>query len=72
MKDLKDIEQKLRGGRLPDSDMTHRHSFVWRKIIDTQRVKRREFLPFGGSPWVWALGSLIVILLFLIFIFMSK
>ena len=72
MKDLRDIEQRLRNGKLPDSDMSYRHKFVWRKILLNQRARRKMRTPILLSPWVWALGSILVVLLFLFYVFYLK
>lgn len=63
MKDLKEIEKLLRDSRLPDTDFTRNRHETWRKLIEAQRRRRKShILPFV-PPWIWALASLILLLL---------
>jgi len=72
MKNFQDIEQRLRNGKLPDSDMSKRRYKVWQKILQGQR-KRRKLISFlSMPPYVWAVGSIIILILFFIFMFILK
>ena len=72
MKDFKDIEKRLKNGNLPDSDMSkHRHK-TWQKILQARR-DRRKLVSFLSIPvYVWAIGSIIILMLFFIFMFILK
>lgn len=72
MKDFKDIEKRLLNGRLQDSDMSkHRHK-VWQKILQARRARRKLVSFLSIPPYVWAVGSIIILLLFFIFMFLLK
>ena len=72
MKDFKDIEKRLKNGKLPDSDMSkHRHK-VWQKILQARRTRRKLVSLLSIPPYVWAVGSIIILLLFFIFMFLLK
>ena len=67
MKDLKDIEKILREIKPPDRDMTHTRHEVWRRIMkDRERRMKRGPQRFL-KPWVWALASIILIILCYLF-----
>jgi hypothetical protein len=72
MKEFQDIEKRLRDGKLPDSDMSKRRVKVWHKIAQTPR-SRKEFILFSSlPPWIWAVGSMILLILFFIIMFLLK
>ena len=68
MKDFKDIEKKLRNGKLPDADMTKRQNQIWRRILLKQRKRRDVRKVFSLVPWIWAFASIIIIVIFLIYV----
>ena len=73
MKDLKDIEDILREAKLPDRDVSQEHHDVWHQIIDAQRKRRKKGFLSKIAPWIWALGSLLLILFCIFFmILLSK
>ena len=63
MSDLKNIEEMLRESRLPDSDFSKNRSETWRRLIDAQRRPHKTRLLFALPPWLWALASLLLLLL---------
>jgi len=72
MKDFRDIEQRLRNGKLPANDMSrHRHK-VWQGILQAKRIRRKMISVFSIPPYIWAVGSLIILILFFIFVFVLK
>jgi hypothetical protein len=72
MKDYKDIEKRLRNGKLPDSDMSKHRYKVWQKLLQAQRGRRKMASFLSISPSVWALASIIILILLFIFMFMLK
>ena len=72
MKDFKDIEKRLRNGKLPDSNMSKHRIKVWQKLLQAQRNRRKLVSFLSISPSVWALGSIIILILFFIFMFLLK
>jgi len=56
MKDFKDIEKRLRNGKLPDSDMSKHRIKVWQKLLQAQRNRRKLVSFLSISPSVWVLG----------------
>ncbi len=72
MKDFKDIEKRLRNGKLPDSNMSkHRHK-AWQKILQARRTRRKLVSFLSIPPYFWAVGSIIILILFFIFMFILK
>jgi len=72
MKDFKDIEKRLRNGKLPDSDMSKYRHKVWQKIVQDRRTRRKLVSFFSIPPYFWAVGSIIILILFFIFMFIIK
>jgi hypothetical protein len=67
MKNNRDIEKILKESRLPDRDMSSTGHEVWTRIIES-RKKRGKRSPFSRmKPWVWALASILLILLCVLF-----
>lgn len=62
-KHLTEIEDILRNGKLPDSDLAPLRHQVWQQVLKAQRKRRKPKLPLKVPPWVWALASIILILL---------
>lgn len=67
-KDIRDIEQRLRNGRLPDADLTQHRTKIWQRLIATKRTRRKFISIFTLPPYIWALVSIAIILGFFIFI----
>lgn len=72
MRDFKDIENRLRNGKLPDSNMSRHHHKVWRRILQAKRIRRKMISVFSIPPYIWAVGSIIILILFFIFVFVLK
>lgn len=72
MKEFQNIEKRLRNGKLPDRDMSkHRHK-VWQRISHAQRARRKMISFLSIPPWVWAVGSIVILILFFVFMFLMK
>jgi hypothetical protein len=72
MRDFRDIEKRLQDGKLSDSDMSrHRHK-IWQRILQAQRSRRKIISFLSIPPSIWALASIIIIILFFIFMFLLK
>ena len=69
---LKDIEQVLRNGKLPDTDPSSLRQRVWQGVLSKQRGRRKPKAFLRLLPWTWALASIIVILLGILVIFLLK
>ncbi|MFQ5627166.1 MAG: hypothetical protein ACE5I1_00280 [bacterium] len=72
MKDLKKIEDLLRESRPPDTDLTKSRHHAWRRLIETQRRRRKPRMLFFLPPWAWALASLVFLLLCLLLMLWIK
>jgi hypothetical protein len=72
MKDFQDIEKRLRNGKLPDSDMSKHRYKVWQTLLQAQRTRRKIISFLSIPPWIWAVGSIIILILFFIFMFLLK
>jgi hypothetical protein len=72
MKDYSDIEKRLRNGKLPDSDMSKHRYKVWQKLLRAQRGRRKLASFLSIPPSIWALASIVILILFFIFIFLLK
>jgi hypothetical protein len=72
MREFNEIEKRLQNGKLPDSDMSkHRHK-SWQKILQAQRGRRKTISFLSIPPSIWALVSIIIVILFLVFMFILK
>ena len=69
MKPLNDIENLLKESRLPDRDMSPTRHEVWHRILERHRDRRRFGPLFRIRPAVWALMSILLVVLCLIIIF---
>jgi len=72
MREFKDIEKRLRNGRLPDSDMSKYRHKAWQKILQAQRARRKIISFLSIPPWVWAVASIIILILFFVFMLLLK
>jgi len=72
MKNYIDIENKLRSGKLPDSDMSKHRMKVWQKIRQVQRQRRKFVSLFSIPPMVWAFGSIVIITILFVLLFLLK
>jgi hypothetical protein len=71
-KKITEIEEFLRSGRLPHADARSLRDRVWQKIVESRRTRRTPKLPLHLPPWIWALASIVLVLLCIIFILMMK
>ena len=67
MKDLEHIEKTLREAKPPDHDMTRSRHKVWQNILKRRRERRKRFPLAFIKPWMWALASVIVIVICLFY-----
>ncbi len=72
MKDLKEIEQRLRSGRLPDANLTKHRPKIWNRIIQSRRGRRKTISIFSLPPYIWALASIAILVIFFILMFYLK
>ena len=70
MKDLNDIEAILKKAKPPDRDVSQLRHEAWHQIIDAQRERHAKGFFAKVTPWIWALASLILILLCIFFMIM--
>jgi hypothetical protein len=71
-KHLKEIEDILRNGKLPDADTARLRHQVWQKLLRTQRERRKFKSLLKLQPWIWALASIILILLCVLIMMLLK
>ena len=62
-RDFRDLEDFLREAKPKDIDASEMRKKVWQKVISAQRKRRKTRVFWGIPPWVWTLGSLVLILL---------
>ena len=67
MKNNRDIEKILKESRLPDRDMSSTGHEVWRRIIEARKTHGKRSPLSRMKPWVWALASILLILLCVLF-----
>ncbi len=72
MKKIREIENFLQDGKLPDQDVTPFRKGTWRHVINAQRARRRARPLLKVPPWTWALASIILVLLFVFFVLYVK
>ena len=72
MRDFSDIEKRLQNGKLPDSDMSKYRHNIWQRILQAQRSRRKIISFLSIPPSIWALASIIIIILFIVFMFLLK
>jgi hypothetical protein len=61
-KELEDIEQILKNGRLPDQDSGAVKSRIWQEILKQYRGKSKRGSPlFRITPWIWPLASILLL-----------
>lgn len=68
-KNIHEIEQRLRNGRLPDADLSQHRMKIWQRLVAAKRARRKTLSVFTLPPYIWALVSVAIILGFVIFIF---
>jgi len=71
-KKLQEIENLLRNGKPPDKNLSRLRHKVWKKVVASQRERRGSKLPMNLHPWIWALASIIIVLIFIGMIFLLK
>ena len=71
-KKITEIEEFLRSGRLQDADARSLRDRVWQKVVEHRRNRRAPKLPLDLPSWIWALASIILVLLCIIFILIIK
>ena len=67
MKTLNNIEKLLKQSKLPDRDVSHSRHEMWHEILKRRRDRRRLGFLFRIRPWVWALMSIVLIALCILF-----
>ncbi|NQT26463.1 hypothetical protein HQ585_14010 [candidate division KSB1 bacterium] len=67
MKKLNDIERLLKESKLPDWDLSQSRHEMWHQILKKRRDRRRLGFLFRIRPWIWALMSIILIVLCFMF-----
>jgi uncharacterized membrane protein YidH (DUF202 family) len=71
MQNLKEIEDLLRHGReLAEKNLSQIRHETWQRVLHAQRQRRKRYTGF--PPWVWALASLILIVLCFIVMLLIK
>ena len=63
MRDLKNIEKMLRDARLPDAKNDEVRLKMWQTLLTQRRERLRRGLLYRIKPWMWALASIVFILL---------
>ncbi len=63
---LHEIEELLRNGKVPDADLSHLRHEAWQKLLAARRQRRRPKGFLRLPPWVWALASILLIVLSLL------
>lgn len=72
-KNLKEVEDLLRNGKLPDKDLARIRHQVWQKILKAQRERHQQpKMLLNLQPWIWFLASIILIILCLVLMFLLK
>jgi hypothetical protein len=71
MHNLKEIEDMLRHkGDLAEKDLSQIRHKNWQRMLQARRQRRKSYT--GLPPWIWALASLILIVLCLIVMLLIK
>ena len=68
MKDTKDIEELLKGARLPDRSSPKDRRDMWEQVLRRHKIKKSLWLRI--RPWIWALASILLILICILFMIM--
>jgi hypothetical protein len=63
MRDLKNVEKILRDARLPDTKNDEVRLKMWQALLGQRRERQRRGLLYRIKPWMWALASIIFILI---------
>lgn len=71
-KKLQEIEDLLRNGKPPDKNFSRLRHNVWEKVVTSQRERRGSKLPMNLHPWILALTSIVIVLIFIVMIFFLK
>ncbi|MFQ5605550.1 MAG: hypothetical protein ACE5HS_19950 [bacterium] len=71
-KKLHEIEKVLRNGKLPHKDLSGIREMNWQKILQAQRKRRKPQFFLSLPPWSWALASIVLILLCVVFMLLLK
>ncbi|MCG8607842.1 hypothetical protein MJD09_23010 [bacterium] len=71
-KNLKQVEDLLRNGKPSDTDLTRLRYRVWQHVLNSQRQRRKPKTLLRLPSWIWALASIMVILLGILVIFLLK
>ncbi len=66
MKDLKYIEKMLQDARLPDVNTDEMRLKMWKSLLENRRSRHKRGLLYKIKPWMWALASIVFILLCII------
>ena len=67
MSELHDIERLIREARPPDQDPSTFRQDLWQQILKARSKRRRSTLITKVAPWIWALASILMILLCIYF-----
>lgn len=68
MKTLNEIEKLLKESKPPDREMSQSRHEMWHEILKKRRDRRRLGFLFRIRPWIWALMSIVLIVLCFLFI----
>lgn len=71
-KDLKDVEDLLRDGKLPERDTAQIRHHVWQKVLQAQRKRHQPKALFIFPPWIWFMASILVIVLGIVVMFILR
>lgn len=69
---LHEIEKLLRNGKLPNKSTLQVRHKVWQQILSAQRERRTSKSLLKLPPWIWPMGSIILILLCLAYFLLMK
>ncbi len=68
-KDIQEIEQRLRNGRLPDADVSQHRMKIWRRLLTKKQTRRKTISIFSLPPYIWALASIAILVMFFLILF---
>lgn len=63
MKESKDIEKILKDSRPPNRELPSTRREAWKRIIERRKTPRKRSPLLKMKPWIWALASIILIIL---------
>lgn len=72
MKRNEDIERLLRDSRLPDRNGSKDRHDVWERVLKARKDRPKRSLLLRVRPWMWALASILLVLLCVLFMLMIR